>query len=357
MTARVRQARPAGELTIGERHRQTPSTPALFSERTLRLLKAPDGGDRDALALGENALTCPSTGEVYPFVDGVPSLYVADRGGGKDVTERVKSFYEENPFPNYDGVEEFGELVAKGSANSFSATLLDAVGFNKTILECGCGTGQLTHFLQLNNNHVLGVDMCLGSLKLALGHKRRNDLPRASFAQMNVFDLAVRDDAFDVVIAHGVLHHTHDARRAFAHIVRKAKPGGIVMVGLYNRYARIPNWIRSKLIGLTGPGIDYVVRRRIRDKEKARIWIEDQYRNPHETWHSIDEVMGWLSENGLQYVNCSPPILGTDGEGASSLFEKTSPGTTYQRIVTQLSWLGTIAREGALFDVVARRSD
>ena len=39
-------------------------------------------------------------------------------------------------------------------------------------------------------------------------------------------------------ISSGVLHHTKDARRAFASIVRKAKPGGIVIVGLYNTFGR-----------------------------------------------------------------------------------------------------------------------
>src|SRR5262249_50040933 len=259
--------------------------------------------------------------------------------------------------PSYEGLEEFGQLVHKASRNPFSTHLLEAVGFNKTVLECGCGTGQLTHYLQLNNNHVLGVDMSTASLKLALQHKRHNALSRSSFAQMNIFELAIKDGSFDVVISHGVLHHTFDARKAFARIVRKAKPGGIIMVGLYNYYARIPTWLRSKVVGLTGGRIDYVVRNRIRDVRKADIWIKDQYYNPHETWHSVDEVLGWFSENRVEYLNTSPAILGTEGESSPSLFAKTGPGSRYQRIVTQLSWLGSIAREGALFDVVGRKKE
>lgn len=327
----------------------------MFSDRILANLKAPGGQDRMDLALAGDGLACAETGETYPFIDGVPSLYAPLQGEGEDVTHRVKSFYEENPFPNYEGLEEFGELVSKGSQNPFSANLLKAIGYNKTVLECGCGTGQLSHFLQLNNNHVLGVDMSLSSLKLAVDHKKANGLARSSFAQMNIFDLAVKDDSFDVVISHGVLHHTFDAKRAFAAIARKAKPGGIIMVGLYNTYARIPTWLRSKVIGITGGNIDYVVRNRIRDSRKADIWIKDQYYNPHETWHSIGEVLGWFKDNGIEYLNCSPAILGTDGEETASLFDTTAPGTPYQRLVTQASWIGTIAREGALFDVIGRR--
>jgi len=128
-----------------------------------------------------------------------------------------------------------------------------------------------------------------------------------------------------------------------------------VIVGLYNYYARVPTWIRSHLIGLFGPRLDYVVRSRVRDARKAEIWIRDQYYNPHETWHSIDEVMDWFRENDLEYLNCSPPILGTDSEDNPALFAQTEPGNRSLRVVTQLSWLASIAREGALFDVIGRR--
>lgn len=330
-------------------------TVPLFSDRILACLRPPGGGAEDILEPGDDCLRNPRTGETFPFVSGIPSLFVGGPESGTVVTQKVKSFYEENPFPNYEGLEEFGELVSKGSSNPFSANLLRSIGYNKTILECGCGTGQLSHFLQLNNNHVLGVDMSLASLNLALEHKRRNALTRSSFAQMNIFDLAIKDGSFDVVISHGVLHHTFDPERAFAEIVRKAKPGGMVVVGLYNSYARVMTWVRSKLIGLLGPNIDYVVRTKIRDATKSRTWIADQYYNPHESWHSIDDVLGWFDRYGLEFVNCAPGIMGTEGEEPASLFTRTSPGNRYERIVTQLSWLGTIAREGSLFDVVGRK--
>ena len=296
-----------------------------------------------------------TTGEVFPFINGTPSLYKPAPWEEVDVTRKVKSFYEDNPFPSYEGLEEFGELVSKGNQNPFTVKLLKSIGYNKLILECGCGTGQLTHFLQLNNNEVLGIDLSLSSLALALDHKRRNHLTRSSFAQMNIFELAVKDTSFDVVISHGVLHHTFDARQAFAQIVRKVKPGGTIIVGLYNYFARVPTWVRAKLIGVFGPKIDFVVRSRIHDARKADIWIKDQYYNPHETWHSLDDVLEWFEENDVEFVNATPPILGTDGEETEGLFDQVLPGNKAQRVITQLSWLATISREGALFDVIGRR--
>ena len=328
---------------------------APFPDRLLNCLKSPGQGDETGISFDGDALCCPQTGERWPLVEGVPTLFQSPANDDRPVTEKVKSFYEEHPFPSYEGLEEFGELVNKGLSNPFSANLLEAIGYNKLVLECGCGTGQLSHFLQLNNNQVLGIDMSLSSLRLAVEHKQRNQLSRAGFCQMNIFDLAVKDASFDVVISHGVLHHTADARRAFAAIARKVKPGGTIMVGLYNSYARIPTWLRSKFVGIFGPQIDYVVRNRIHDARKAEIWIKDQYYNPHETWHSVDEVLDWFDENGIEFLNCSPPVLGSSTETTQKLFDRCSPGTAYQRAVTQISWLATIAREGALFDVIGRR--
>jgi predicted NodU family carbamoyl transferase/2-polyprenyl-3-methyl-5-hydroxy-6-metoxy-1,4-benzoquinol methylase len=326
----------------------------LFPAELLACLKPP-GGEGESLERIEGAFRCPETGALFPDLDGVPSLLKGTDFERDDVTGRVKAFYEENPFPNYEGVEEFSSLVSTGLHNSLTSTLLDAIGYNKLILECGCGTGQMTNFLSLNNNHVLGVDLSLSSLGLALEHKLRNGLRRPAFAQMNIFDLAVKDESFDVVISTGVLHHTRDARRAFAAITRKAKPGGIVVVGLYNAYGRVPTFLRSKLIGVLGPNIDHVVRTSIRDPRKADIWIKDQYFNPHETWHSMDEVLVWFDENGVRYLNCRPSLLGSNGEAADGLFSEGSPGNKAQRVATQLSWLTTNAREGALFIMIGRR--
>jgi carbamoyltransferase len=333
-----------------------PRGDAVMPARLLASLKPPGANAEADLERIDGAFRCRATRTVYPDRDGVPSLLAGLDIPGDSVTGKVKAFYEEYPFPNYDGVEDFGDLVKRGQKNEFARGLLDAIGYNKLILECGCGTGQLTHFLSLNNNHVLGVDLSLSSLKLAIDHKLRNGLPRSAFAQMNIFDLAVKDDTFDVVISSGVLHHTSDARRAFAAIVRKAKRGGVVIVGLYNRFARLPTLLRSRLIRLLGPEIDYVVRNRIRDRRTAEIWIKHQYCNPHETWHSIDEVMNWFRENGVTYLNCFPHIIGTASAGESGrLFASTDPGSRMARMLSQASWLGSISTEGALFMMIGRR--
>ena len=327
-----------------------------FPEKILKCLKDPKQDENTDLVLEEGQFRCHQTENVYSFEDGIARLYAPETGEGEDITSQIKSFYEINPFPDYDGLEEFGELVSKGYENKFAHDLINSIGYNKLILECGCGTGQMTHFLQLNNNHTLGVDLSLPSLALAVEHKRRNKLKRAHFAQMNLFRLGIKDASFDVVISHGVLHHTYDAKLAFSKIVRKTKPGGIIILGLYNSYARIPTWIRSKLINCFGPNIDKIYRDEKRNRKTANTWIQDQYFNPHETWHSIKEAMEWFDENEIEFLNCYPSILRTSGENSANLFSKSTTGGSWEQVLTQLSWIWKTSHEGGLFDLIGRKT-
>ncbi len=321
----------------------------------LPYLKIPAGSGGGALSREKGEFT--AGGRRLKDVDSVPSLLFGIESDEHDpVTGKIKAFYEENPFPNYEGKQNFGDLVVQGEKNPFMRGLLDSIGFNKTILECGCGTGQWSHFLSLGNNFVLGIDLSISSLSLAVDHKKRNDVDRVGFVQMNIFDLGIKDESFDVILSSGVLHHTKDAKAAFESILKKAKPGGLVVIGLYNNYARIPTWIRSKLLRLFGTKIDYIVRKRFKDSRKLDTWIKDQYFNPHETWHSLGEVQNWFKENNVTYLNSFPAIIGTDGsKTGGELFNETSRGNSFTRALTQISWLGSISREGALFIVTGRR--
>ena len=69
---------------------------------------------------GKN-LFVPATGENFPFLEGIPSLLLPNNGEENEISKNVKDFYEENPFPNYEGLEDFSELVNKGAENLFSS--------------------------------------------------------------------------------------------------------------------------------------------------------------------------------------------------------------------------------------------
>src|SRR5947207_696209 len=151
----------------------------------------------------------------FPVEDGIIRAFLPNQGNAKDVTGVMKSFYEENPFPNYDEMESVGSLIEKSFARGFPEMLNRSIPPNSTVLEVGAGTGQLGNFLSIAGRRVLSTDLCLNSLRLAERFRAANGLPNVTFAQMNLFRLPLQPERFDVVICTGVLHHTADPHGGF----------------------------------------------------------------------------------------------------------------------------------------------
>jgi len=322
-------------------------------------------------------LQCPITGESliavedgwssaggqrhYPIDQDIPLLFapVDPAITDHDVTEMVKAFYEETPFPNYDDIDSRETLIVKARQGRFAAALDEQLPDGAIVLEAGCGTGQLTNFLGLSwKRRVLGGDICLNSLRLANGFRERYRIANAGFLQMNLFRPPFRDNSIDVVISNGVLHHTGDARKGFETLLRKVKPGGYILIGLYNSYGRLPTLWRRRAFERFGPALYFLDRRLTSarmNEGRWQAWFRDQYRHPHETRHSIDEVLGWFDAAGLDFLSSIPAADGSPFTTDTRLFEPHPRATTTGRWATQLQMLLTGGRDGGLFIMIGRK--
>jgi carbamoyltransferase len=317
-----------------------------------------DPASGEPLYISGEEIKTPSGRACYPVTEGIPRLFALEHDTGEDVTEVVQRFYEKTPFPNYDDVDSRRALVEKARAGIFARLLGEQIPYDARVLEVGCGTGQLTNFLSIAHRSVLGIDACLNSLRLAQQFKTAQGIERATFAQMNLFRPALKDSFFDVVISNGVLHHTSDARRAFARVSRLVKPGGYFVVGLYSKYSRQVHYARRGIFRLTGisPALMDPHFAKIRGEGKREAWLRDQYLHPHETSHTLDEVLGWVEENDLEFVNSIPkPELVPALLPSERLFDSRSTGTGMSRFLSQLADVKSGYREGGFFIVICRR--
>lgn len=304
---------------------------------------------------------CTDCRHHFPVEAGIPLLFW--RGdwpdSKKDVTDIVKSFYEKTPFPNYDGVESVNDLMQKAHRGVFARLLNEQVPFNIRVLEVGCGTGQLTNYLGISHRFVFGADMCLNSLRLGQDFQQRNNLDRVGFYQMNLFKPIFKEESFPIVICNGVLHHTSDAYGGFQSIARLVKRGGYILIGLYNRFGRkitdgrrmifnafndrfkfLDPWLRGQKIG----------------DVKTLTWFMDQYKHPHESEHSIGEVIKWFHENGFEFVNSIPKAKAFQPfSGNERLFAKTQEGNWLDHIIVQSQLVLTGSKEGGLFIMIGKR--
>jgi SAM-dependent methyltransferase len=315
----------------------------------------------EPLVVTETCAYNPSTRTCYPVTDGIPRLFVPTMStdAGADVTELVKQFYEKTPFPNYDDLDNQRALLEKARAGTFARLLNEQIPYSARVLDVGCGTGQLTNFLAIAHRSVLGIDVCLNSLSIAQKFKIENGLERATFAQMNLFSPTLKRDYFDVVISNGVLHHTNDCKSAFLTISKLVKPGGHLVVGLYSAYSRKLHYLRKAIFrwtGLTGKWLDPHFGR-TGAIGKCEAWFQDQYRHPHETCHTLDEVLGWMHESNLEFINSIPkPVIGPALAQDEQLFAPKDPGSAISRFLSQVANLSSGYREGGFFIVIGRRT-
>ena len=92
-------------------------------------------------------------------------------------------------------------------------------------------------------------------------------------------------------------------------------------------------------------------------RDKRRAWFMDQYRNPHESLHTIDEVLGWFEQEGVRFVRSFPSALfggGFELDYKRSIFEEEPRGSWMDRHLGQLHQMLT-DDEGGLFVMVGRR--
>ena len=296
-------------------------------------------------------LRCARCAVAYPAPGGIPDLRLRD-----DRVEPVRTFYLQAPFPGYPPRDSLSSLRARAGRSAFAQLLDRSIDGDAAVLEIGCGTGQLSLFLATAERRIVGADLSRRSLELAEDARRRYGIESATFIETDLRSPGLRERAFDVVIASGVLHHTPDPRASFAKLAQLARPGGIVVVGLYNAFARIPSWLRravGRLSAFRFVPLDPVLRERRDDAPRREAWLRDQYQHPEEHWHTLAEVQGWFFANGVEYLRTYPSALLADEP--DELFEPAVDNWRPEAWLAQVGWMRTLGREGGLFFTIGRR--
>jgi len=104
----------------------------------------------------------------------------------------------------------------------------------KRVLEIGTGVGTDARNIIGRGGIYTGINIDRGSTDSALQALRVFALPGVAM-QGNAISLDFPDSTFDVVYSFGVLHHIPEVEKAAAEIHRVLKPGGELLVMLYNR--------------------------------------------------------------------------------------------------------------------------
>jgi SAM-dependent methyltransferase len=268
----------------------------------------------------------------------------------------VRRFYECAPFPGYPPRDSLQALHARAGRSVFARLIDEAIPGDARIVDIGCGTGQMCLYLARADRVVIGADLTRASLRLGAAAARRFGLDRVQFVETDARRPGLKSGSFDVVYSAGVLHHTPDPRAAFARLAPLARPGGTIVVGLYNAFARVALRLRRLVARASGFRLipfDPVLRDRAHEPARRAAWLRDQYQHPEEHRHTLAEVQGWFAENGVEYLQAYPSAV--LGEEAENLFARATDNWRPEGWLAQLGWMRALGHEGGLFFTIGRR--
>lgn len=223
----------------------------------------------------------------------------------------VLAFYKTLPFNFRESVEGSARAVRAQDPLVAYPVLRPLVGRGVRVLDVGCGAGWFSNAVGFHHGcAVTGIDFN----PVAVERAREVAASLGLGTRFEVADLFLYEPAepFDLVVSLGVLHHTDDCRAAVRRVCERfVRPGGHVFVGLYHKDGRRPFLEHFRAMKESGASEDEMfqsyrrLHSRLRDETLLRSWFRDQVLHPHETQHTLAEMIPVIEQAGMELVSTS----------------------------------------------------
>jgi SAM-dependent methyltransferase len=105
------------------------------------------------------------------------------------------------------------------------------------ILEAGCGAGRFTQIALETGAEVFAFDL---SLAVEAAWRNNSGAPNLSMFQASIYEIPLRKAAFDKILCMGVLQHCPDVAAAFRSLLPFLRPGGEIVVDVYELQEGFP---------------------------------------------------------------------------------------------------------------------
>lgn len=222
----------------------------------------------------------------------------------------VLAFYKELPF-NYGGnVEEHADRIVANDLTTAYPILVPLFRDKPRVLEVGCGVGWLSSSIAYHYGcDVRAIDFNPVVIERARTIAKHMRLP-VKFTQADLF-VYEPDEPVELVVSLGVLHHTNNCHEAIRRCASFTRPGGHFLLGLYHTFGRRPflkHFDEMKRIGKSEEDLlkEYGrLHNWMGDETHLYSWFRDQVLHPHETQHTLKEVVTLVQQYDLELVSTS----------------------------------------------------
>lgn len=222
------------------------------------------------------------------------------------IGQSVLEFYKALPFNYRQSVAEHAREIRARDAIAVYPVLPPLLGDPEvSVLEIGCGTGWLTNGIAYHYGRpALGLDFNPVAVERASAVAAELGVG-SEFLTADLFTWAP-DAPYPLVISLGVLHHTTDCAGAVRRLGGEfVAAGGHLLVGLYHQPGRRPFLDHFQAMKAAGASEDEMQDRfreldsRITEDTHLQSWFRDQVLHPHETQHTLKEMVPVIEACGM----------------------------------------------------------
>jgi SAM-dependent methyltransferase len=227
------------------------------------------------------------------------------------IGSNVLEFYRRLPFNTAASPTAIAAEVKATNTLAQYPPLLRLVTPGRRVLDIGCGAGWLSNTMAYHQKaEVTGIDF--NPVAIAFANQTAESLGVPTrFEVVNLFEYAPIQP-YDVVVSLGVLHHTGDCIGAVRKAASLVRPRGFLFVGLYHLFGRRPflaHFADMTMGGASETSMLAEFRRlfgnQLIDDIHAMSWFRDQVLHPHETQHTMSEMLPILAEAGMNFLASS----------------------------------------------------
>ncbi len=161
-----------------------------------------------------------------------------------NISKKVKSQYEENPYPRWRYGNPFNEKKISISLvinNEIKPNSIGKILNNDQlkVLIAGCGTGnQILQAQQYKHAQITAIDLSLSSLAYAQRKINELGIDNVELIQMDILEVSLLELKFDIIECGGVLHHMDNPSQGLKALVGVLNNNGFLKLGLYSELAR-----------------------------------------------------------------------------------------------------------------------
>lgn len=230
------------------------------------------------------------------IIDQQPQFLGDDWLRQQEARKREEAEFHDRDRAGHKDEEDEGETspnrrfyVAKAGPASTINHFISNHAPGRTVLDYACGHGALAiQAAQVGASLTVGIDISAVSVRNATENASRAGVSeRTRFLQRDCENTELPEQAFDIAICSGMLHHL-DLPRAFPELHRLLKPGGRVICGEALSYNPVIQWYRN------------------RTPELRTAWEKEHILN-------LDDLRlasHWFRVENIRYYNLVAPLAG-----------------------------------------------